>query len=290
MRIAIIGGSGNMGKWFARHLLAEGMEVTITGRDPVKLKKVGKELGVPVATNAVAVKNADVVILSVPPDAFLPVVQEITPFVKKGQIIVDITSVKTLPVDIMQRYLKKGTVLGMHPVFGPGAKSLAHHNFVLTPTNDKEAALAANVKQYLEDRKASVAVMTPAAHDEMMTVVLALAHFIAIVAGDTLLRFEKLATMQQVGGTTFKLLYTLVESVISEDPQLYASLQMSFPDAGKVERQFIRNAQDWAAMVKNGDAQGFADRMSKLRGKLEKSDPSFRRAYDDMYKINEILK
>ena len=138
------------------------------------------------------------------------------------------------------------TKAGGNPVFGPGAKSLAHHNFVLTPTNDKEAALAAKVKQYLEERKANVAVMTPAEHDEMMTVVLALAHFIAIVAGDTLLGFEKLAAMQPVGGTTFKLLYTLVESVISEDPQLYASLQMSFPDAAKVEGQFIRKAQLWA--------------------------------------------
>ena len=41
--------------------------------------------------------------------------------------------------------------------------------------------------------------------------------------------------MKKIGGTTFKLLYTLIESVISEDPELYASLQMSFPNIKEVE-------------------------------------------------------
>jgi len=290
MKVAIIGGSGNMGKWFARHLLAEGHQVTITGRDPRKLKRAGKELGVPVAANTAAVKNAGIVILSVPPAVFEPVVKEIAPFVKKDQIIVDVTSVKTMPIDIMHKYLKKDSILGTHPVFGPGARSLAGHNFVLTPTNEKEAALAERVKKYLEDRKASVALMTPAEHDEMMTVVLALAHFIAIVAGDTLLGYGKLAAMRRVGGTTFKLLYTLAESVISEDPQLYASLQMSFPDAAKVEGKFINNARQWAEMVKEKDAAGFAARMSSIKDKLQVIDPSFRHAYEKMYRINEVLK
>ena len=84
--------------------------------------------------------------------------------------------------------------------------------------------------RYLEARGANVSVMTPAEHDRMMTVVLGLAHFIAIVSADTLLSLENFAEMKKIGGTTFKVLYTLVESVISEDPELYASLQMSFPD------------------------------------------------------------
>jgi prephenate dehydrogenase len=135
-----------------------------------------------------------------------------------------------------------------------------------------------------------VAVMSPQAHDETMTVVLGLSHFIAIVAADTLLGFENFREMQKIGGTTFKLLYTLVESVISEDPQLYASLQMSFPEIGKVENQFIVNAQAWAEMVKNKDKQGFADKMQGMREKLEKTDPSVRHAYENMYRVNEILK
>ncbi len=192
-------------------------------------------------------------------------------------------------MDLMHRYLKKGTILGTHPVFGPGAKSLANHNVVLTPTSEKEQQLSDRVQRYLESQGASVTVMTPGDHDEMMTVVLALAHFIAITAADTLLEYNHLATMQRVGGTTFKLLYTLVESVISEDPGLYASLQMCFPGAARVEAKFIENALSWKEMVRSKNANGFAEKMQRLRDKLEETDPSFRRAYENMYRINEIL-
>jgi hypothetical protein len=42
-------------------------------------------------------------------------------------------------------------------------------------------------------------------------------------------------------------------------------------------------------MVKNGDKDGFAARMAALHAKLEKTDPSFRQAYANMYKITEKL-
>ena len=243
MKAAIIGGSGKMGQWFAHHLLQEGIEVVITGRNRQKLVAAGKKLGVPIATNVEAVKQADVVIISVPQDDFESVVQGIAPYACQEQIFLDVTSLKTNPVAIMHRYINKSTILGTHPVFGPGAKSLSHQNLILTPTNEEEAILAGKTRQYLEDRGANVSIMTSQEHDLMMTVVLGLAHFIAIVSADTLLEFEKFQVIEKIGGTTFKVLYTLIESVISEDPELYASLQMSFPDIKEVESLFQSKAK-----------------------------------------------
>ena len=289
MKAAIIGGSGKMGQWFARQLLQEGIEVVITGRNQEKLVAAGKKLGTPIATNVEAVKQADVVIISVPPENFESVVKEIAPYARQEQIFLDVTSLKTNPVAIMHRYIKKGTILGTHPVFGPGAKGLSNQNFILTPTNEDEAILAGKIRQYLEERGANVAIITPQEHDRMMTVVLGLAHFIAIVSADTLLGFENFQEMKKIGGTTFKVLYTLIESVISEDPELYASLQMSFPDIKEVESLFQSKTKIWADIVKNNDRQEFARKMNTLREKLEKTDPSFRHAYENMYRITEKL-
>jgi prephenate dehydrogenase len=287
MKVAIIGGSGKMGLWIARHVLQDGMQVVITGRNQEKLLAAGKELGVPISTNIEAVKQAKVIILSVPLDNFEAVVKEIAPYVRQEQLVMDVTSLKTKPVEIMHRYIKKGSILGTHPVFGPGAKSAANQNFVLTPTNEKETALAEKVKHYLVKKKANVTIITPQEHDRMMSVVLGLAHFIAIVSADTLLGFENFQEMKKIGGTTFKLLYTLIESVVSEDPELYASLQMSFPDIKQVESLFQSNAKAWADMVKANDRQGFAIKMNTLKQKLEKTDPAFRHAYENMYRITE---
>jgi prephenate dehydrogenase len=244
---------------------------------------------VPIATNVAAVKQADVVIISVPPETFEPVVKEIGPYARDGQIFFDVTSLKTKPVEIMHRYLGKGTILGTHPVFGPGAKSASNQNFVLTPTNEEEAMLAGKTRQYLEERGANVSIMTPLEHDRMMTVVLGLAHFIAIVSADTLLSLEKFEEMKKLGGTTFKVLYTLIESVISEDPEFYASLQMSFPDITDVENLFQSKTKLWADLVKNDDKKEFVRKMTSLREKLEKTDPAFSHAYENMYRITEKL-
>jgi len=189
----------------------------------------------------------------------------------------------------MHRYIKSAVTLGTHPVFGPGAKSLANQNFVLTPTNEKEQTLALRIKDYLEAHKACVSLMSPEEHDRMMTVILGLAHFIAIASADTLLSMDRFQEMKQIGGTTFRVLYTLVESVLSEDPELYASLQMGFPDISTIEGQFRQSVETWANIVKNNDRQTFVDRMSALKDRLEETDPDFRTAYEDMYRITDGL-
>ena len=289
MKVAIIGGSGKMGQWFARFLLKEGKQVTIIGRNERKLLEVKQRLEVEITTNVETVKHADVILISVPIDSFKQVVEQIAPHTRAGQVIADITSVKVFPVETMHKHIKTGVVLGTHPVFGPGARGISNQNFVLTPTNEEERALAEKTKQYLEERGARATLMTPQEHDEMMAVVLGLSHFIAIVSADTLLSFDKFQGMKEIGGTTFKVLLTLIESVISEDPELYASLQMSLPNMGEIDELFQRNSATWAGLVKNRDRQEFAKRMSALRSRLEKTDPDLKKAYENMYKLIEGL-
>ncbi len=286
MKVAIIGGSGKMGRWFASFLSKDGQEVVITGRNEKKLLEAKEQLGVEATTNNIeAVKSADVILISVPIDNFEEVVKQLQPYLHSKQVIIDITSIKVSPVEIMHKYIKTGLVLGAHPVFGPGAGDMLNQNFVLTPTNEPETALAQKVKQYLAERGARVTLMTPHEHDEMMAVILGLSHFIAIVSADTLLSLGRLKQMEAIGGSTFKVLVILMESVISEDAELYASLQMNLPKVTEIEALFQKNSKAWADIVKNKDGQEFAKRMNTLKDRLEKSDPDFRRAYENMYKL-----
>ncbi len=287
MKIAIIGGAGKMGRWFARFLLQEGKEVAICGRDETKLRQAARQLGVAFASPEAAVKAADMVLLSVPPDSFEDAVRQISPHIKPGQMVLDITSVKAFPVDIMHKHLKKCVVLGTHPMFGPGAESIAHQNFILTPTNAEEEALAQKVKKYLETRAARVALMTPEEHDEIMSVVLGLAHFIALVSGDALLSSGRMEKIGALGGTTYKMLLTLVESVVAEDAALYASLQMNLPQAAAVAELFVQKAHERAGVVAQKDRDGFVRKMSELRRGLEQFDPGFGKAYERMYRLIE---
>jgi len=286
VKVAIIGGSGKMGRWFAQFLLKEGKEVIITGRNERKLLEAKRQLGIEATTdNVAAVKSADTILLSVPIDNYEEVVEQVSPCIRPEQVIMDITSIKVLPVETMHKHIKDGLTLGTHPVFGPGAKSIANQNFVLTPTDERERTLAQKVRGYLETRGAKVALMTPQEHDEMMAIVLGLSHFIAIVSADTLLSFDRLKQMEAISGITYKVLLTLVESVVSEDPELYASLQMSLPNMTEIEKLFQQRGQIWADLVKNKDKQEFIKRMKALRSRLEEGNPDFGKAYENMYKI-----
>ncbi|MBI4282957.1 MAG: prephenate dehydrogenase [Chloroflexi bacterium] len=285
MKVAIIGGSGKMGRWFASFLLKEGREVTIIGRNEKKLREARQQLGIEVATSFEAVSSADVVLISVPIDSFEEVVKQLQPYLHSKQIIIDITSIKVSPVATMHKYIKTGLVLGAHPLFGPGARDILNQNFVLTPTNQDETALAEKIKRYLEERGAKVTLMTPQEHDEMMSVILGLAHFIAIVSADTLLSFDNLKQTGAIGGSTYKVLLTLAEGVLSEDPEFYASLQMNLPRMTEIEELFQRSSKTWADIVKNRDRSEFIRRMNGLKDRLEKIDPDFRKAYEKMYKL-----
>jgi len=290
MKVAIIGGSGKMGLWFTGLLLNDGMDVIITGRNKERLLEIRQQLGIKVTTDLLkAVNGVDLILLSVPIDSFGEIIKQLHSYILPNQIVMDITSVKVHPVEIMHKYLGDTLTLGTHPVFGPGAKGLRNQNFVLTPTNKKETDLAEKVKRYLEFRGAKVAMMSPQEHDKMVSIVLGLSHFIAIASADTLLNFSGLKQMSTIGGPTYKVLLTLAESVITEDPELYASLQMNLPDILDIEALFLKSTKTWGDIVKNTDKQGFIDRMIKIKDKMQQENPDFGKSYEDMYKLLEGL-
>jgi prephenate dehydrogenase len=285
VKVAIIGGSGKMGRWFARYLLAEGNEIIISGRTGSKVREAREELGVDTASNAEAVKGAEVILLSVPIETFEDIVTELAPHIQPEQVVIDVTSVKVMPVAAMHRHLKTRRILGTHPLFGPGAQVIADQNFILTPTSDEERTLAGKVRDYLEARGARVSLMTPEEHDQKMAVILGLSHFIAIVAADTLLSANRDTQPAALGSTTYKVLHTLVESVISENPELYASIQMNLPGVPAIEALLQGKVAAWAEMVKKKDRDAFIRQMKALKSRMERDNPDFGKAYENMYRL-----
>lgn len=257
-----------MGRWFARHLALQGQQVVLFDHDEAGLSSAGQSLGVETATDLNVISAADALVFTVPIARFEEAVQTIAPFTRDGQIVIDITSVKTKPVALMHQYLPHCTVLGTHPVFGPGADGVHGQNVVLTPTDVGEEAVANRLERTLKDLGANVVQMTPVKHDELMAVVLGLTHYIAIIAGDAIFSYDNFAELAQVGGPTFRALLVFAESVLSEDPALYSAIQMHLPSLPAIEQGYIAKANEWAALVAEQDGLGFQARMSALKNRL----------------------
>lgn len=78
MRVAILGGTGSFGRALAARLAAAGQdEVVIGSRDAERAAAAAAELGVEGATNADAVRGADLAVLAVKAEAAIPTAEEI---------------------------------------------------------------------------------------------------------------------------------------------------------------------------------------------------------------------
>jgi prephenate dehydrogenase len=205
--------------------------------------------------------------------------------VHEGQKVLDICSVKEQPVKIMHKYIKHGLILGTHPVFGPGSKGVKNKAYILTPTNVAEHVFAEKYRGWLEQVGARVFIMSPGKHDELMSVVLGLPHFVGLVACDTLLEQPDFLETKKVAGTTYRMLFTLAEATALETPDVYASLQTGLPKMGKIEDLFIQKAEEWLSLVKKKDSDAIVKKLAKLKAKLVETDGDFEKSYTTMYKM-----
>jgi len=286
MRVAILG-AGKMGVWFAKFFLEEGYSVVVADRKKEKLSRLKKELAVETADFVEAVKGADKILICIAISAFESVVKTISSNIREGQIVMDICSIKEAPVKIMHDYIKQGLVLGTHPVFGPGSKGVKNKAVILTPTSSKEEKFAADFKKWLEARKARVFVMPPRKHDEFMSIVLGLPHFLGLVACDTLLEQADYAETKKVAGTTYQMLFTLAEATAMENPELFSSLQFSLPEMEKLEKLVIEKAREWLNLIRQKDSEAVAVKMDSLKAKLMKASRDYEKSYEIMYKMLE---
>ena len=289
MKVAIIG-AGKMGRWFTKFFLEEGDSVIVSSRSEGRLLKIRDEFGVEITNNINAVKNADRVLICVPIEDFETVVKEIHSHVRPDQVVMDICSIKEIPVKIMHEYIKTGTTLGTHPVFGPGVKSIKNQNFILTPIDDKEKMFAEEFKSWLEERQANVFIMSPRKHDDLMSVVLGLPHFLGLVVCDTLLDYADFLETKRVAGASYKMLLTLAEAVASEETGFYTSLQMNLPEIEKIEALFYEKSGEWLNIVRRKDRSAFANKMKLVKTKLRKVNPDYAKSYEIMHRLLNIIK
>jgi cyclohexadieny/prephenate dehydrogenase len=190
-KLALIG-TGLIGGSIARAARASGAARTIvaTARSPETRRRI-VELGIAdqvTESNAEAVKDADLVIVSIPVGASGAVAQEIGPHLKTGAILSDVGSVKGSVVRDMSPFVPRGVhFIPAHPVAGTEnsgpdsgfAELFVNRWCILTPVDGTENAATDKLKAFWEALGAKVAIMTPEHHDLVLAITSHLPHLIA---------------------------------------------------------------------------------------------------------------
>ena len=207
--IGIIGGTGNMGRWFKDFFSGAGYKVLISGRKT------------PLTPTDMA-KKSDVVILSVPLDVAIRLSEEIGPILSHDQLLMDLCSLKETILKSMLRFTQ-AQVVGTHPLFGPFTDSIKGQNIIVCP--GRGTGWLKWLEDELRGKGAVVTRMDPVIHDRNMAVVQGLTHLLTVCMARTLQKMNMFPDEAMSCSTpVFKLKLNLIGRLFSQDPNLYASL------------------------------------------------------------------
>jgi cyclohexadieny/prephenate dehydrogenase len=190
-RIALIG-IGLIGSSLARVIRREGLagHVAIATRSAATLARA-EELGLgdSYSTSAVdAVRDADLVIISVPVGSSGAVAAEIAPALKSGAIVTDVGSTKRSVISQMEPHIPAGVhFIPGHPLAGTeksgpdsGFAELFENRWcIFTPLPDTDPAALERLSEFWRRCGSNIDTMDPEHHDMVLAIVSHLPHIIA---------------------------------------------------------------------------------------------------------------
>lgn len=240
--IAILGGQGGMGRVLHRMFADLGHTVLIS------------DLGTPLSA-VDAAKRADVVIVSVPIQATEEVIRAVGPHVRKDGLLMDVTSIKQLPLDVMMASTE-ASVIGTHPMFGPGVHTFQGQRVVVC--RGRGDAWWDWLTQTLRARGFTVSEATAQHHDKMMSVVQVLNHYQTQVLGLALSRLGIPLEDSLAFTSPAYLLETYVAARhFAQSPALYGAIEMLNPSTAAVTSAFQDSAREIADILQQRDQARF---------------------------------
>lgn len=245
--IGIIGGKGRMGALFAKFFQDRGLRVLVSDFN-TKL------------TNIELAQKSDIVLVSVPIDQTISVIESIIPHLQEDSALMDLTSVKVEPIKAMLR--SKREVLGLHPMFGdsnpiPGQT-------IITCSTKTSAKYSQWLKKFFKQHQVKLLEMSAEEHDEIMATAQGLIHFADITFADALRRND-LPTREifKYCSPASELKVMLAARLIDQDPNLYGNIQMANPHTLKTLKLYKKSVNDFYKTVKRNKLTKFTDLFQK---------------------------
>lgn len=248
--VAVIGGKGGMGSCIAR-LFADLGHVVLIADLETELRP------------ADAAAAADVAIVSVPIDATESAIREIGPSIRPESLLMDVTSIKERPLAAMLQSTR-ASVVGTHPMFGPGVHSLQDQRVVICPGRGDEWRkwLTTN----FEARGLVATECSAEEHDRAMANVQVLTHFQTEVLGLTLARLgSPLNESLKFTSPAYLMELYVAARHFAQSPELYGSIEMSNPRTSEVTAAFGAAVGELARILSDEDREGFSAVFQEVR-------------------------
>lgn len=239
-RVAIVGGRGRMGSFFA----------TLFAQCQISCDIIEADTSDELRRSLLA--NAATVIVSVPISSTVSVIEELIPHITADSLLVDLTSVKERPLGAMMAHA--GEVLGLHPMFAPGERGLEGQMIVVCPgRTGKRASVLLTLFSSLG---AVMKELSAAKHDQLMAIVQGLNHFHSIAFAHALNALEiPVEETIEVASPVYLLRMQLMGRILAQDPRLYAEIQLCNPYVPRALAAFHDSSEKFMSAISSGSLE-----------------------------------
>ena len=250
IQIGIVGGHGKMGRWFHRYFEELGYKVLVA------------DLGTEIMAQDLATR-CDVLLVAVPLQDTVDVVRNIGHLVRNDALLMDIASLKS---EVLRTILEvsSSSVIGTHPLFGPGEPNITGQTVVLCPGRGHEWQEWLNT--VLLESGAQVEVVEPEIHDFYMAVVQGLTHFSTLVLGLTIDSLGMdLKSLKRFATPAFHRRLMEISHLLNQDADLHAAMPMLNSTYGVFFREFERIIFELKRVIAKKDVEEFMRLFSEAR-------------------------
>lgn len=245
----VIGGQGQMGRWFVRFLRSQGFDVVIADPD-----------GGDVTDWRDDDRPFDIYVIATP----IPVASEILDQMSQSPpegMVFDIGSLKTPLREGLNRLVAAGgKVASIHPMFGPETSLLSGRHVAVVDVGVSEANEGA--RSLFAATMVAVVEMDLDSHDRLIAYILGLSHALNIAFFTALAESgENASRLADLSSTTFDKQLAVASQVARENPNLYFEIQ-HLNEYGQESLNALADAVDrLRSVVAGGDLAGFAEMM-----------------------------
>jgi chorismate mutase / prephenate dehydrogenase len=247
-KILIVGGAGQLGALFARLFVQSGYNVDVLEKDDWG---VAEE----------KLKAASLVMVAVPIRVTEQVIAMLTNL-NPECVLIDITSLKSKPLDAMMK-VHQGPVVGLHPMFGPGIKTLAKQTIVVCHGR-MEQKYQWLIEQ-LQSWGAKISFVESQQHDKLMSIIQVFRHFSTVAHGYHLKEENiNLDEVLELSSPIYRLELIMVGRLFAQNPELYSDIIFAEKSNIPMIRRFIERFTDLLDLLEAQDDKRFTELFNEV--------------------------
>jgi len=246
LTVGIVGSAGAYGRWLQQFFCAR-MGLVVIGHDPADASSVSE---------SELVRRADVLVFSAPIRQTVSVIEHYATLAggsEVGKLWLDVTSIKSLPVEAMLR--SRAEVVGLHPMTAP-PKAPTLKGRVMVVSESRLDRWRDWLDAFLVALEAECVRASPEQHDRIMALVQAMVHATHLAQAGVLrgqvAQVGDLAAVMPFRSASFEMDAAIIARILSLNPAIYEDIQFGNPYAGDVLRALGRQIERMAQLVAEG--------------------------------------